>query len=76
MERYTTELEDTGLDEFEVQFVKLLRVCEQLKMENFALRTQQAELVELNTDLVDKNELARSKVSAILTKLKQPEMEV
>jgi len=75
VDHYTTELEDTGIDEFEVKFIKLLRLCEQLKMENFSLRTQQAELIEQCSDLGDKNEQARQKVASILSRLKEMDVD-
>lgn len=76
MENHTSRFDDEGFNEFEVKFIKLLNLCEQLKAENEALRAKQSTLVEKNEYLVDKNELARVKVASILNRLKQPELEV
>jgi len=76
MSNYTSDdFDEMGFDEFEEKFVRLLRLCEQLKAENTALRARQATLLEEHSDLMDKNELARSKVTSILTRLKGAELE-
>ncbi len=75
MENHTARFDDEGFNEFEMKFLKLLDLCEQLKTENEALRVKQGTLVEKNDDLVDKNEQARAKVASILNRLKQPELE-
>jgi len=76
MSNYTSDdFDEMGFDEFEEKFVRLLRLCEQLKAENTALRARQATLLEEHNELMDKNELARSKVTSILTRLKNAEFE-
>ena len=76
MSSYTTnDLDEIGFNEFEEKLLKLIKVCEQLKEENIALRVKQAALVAEHSDLMDKNELARTKVTSILSRLKNAEFE-
>ena len=70
-----TSEETAVFEEFEEKFMQLLQLCEQLKVENNALKAKQAALLASHDDLAGKNELARAKVSSILTRLKQAEME-
>lgn len=69
------EFDEIGFDEFEEKIVKLLRLCEQLKAENTALRARQVTLMEAHNELMDKNELARTRVTSILARLKEAEFE-
>lgn len=64
-----------GFDDFEEKLFSLVRLVEQLKAENIALRARQASLLEERTELVDKNEMARKKVESILNRLKEMEAE-
>lgn len=76
MSNYTSDdFDELGFGEFEEKFVKLLRLCEQLKAENTALRARQTTLLEEHSELMDKNELARTKVTSILNRLKSVEFE-
>lgn len=76
MNEYDSDLYlELGLEEFEEKLFKLLRLVEQLKAENIALRARQASLLEERTELVDKNEMARKKVESILARLKEMEAE-
>ena len=66
---------DLGFDEFEEKLFGLIRLVEQLKAENLALRAKQATLLEERSELEGKNELARQKVQSILSRLKEMEAE-
>jgi len=68
--------EELSIDQFEEKLFKLLRLCEQLKAENIALRARQVTLLEERSELEDKNALARSRVESILTRLKGKEAEI
>jgi len=70
------EFRELGVDELEVRLTELIRLCEQLKAENIRLRARQASLLSERSELVDKNELARSRVESILSRLKETESEV
>ena len=76
MNQYDPEfITELGFDNFEDKLFKLLRLVEQLKAENIALRARQATLLEERTELVDKNEMAKRKVESILNRLKEMEAE-
>ena len=49
---------------------KLIRICERLEDENHALRDQQNSLIAERAALVEKSELARSRVEAMITRLR------
>ena len=49
---------------------KLVRICERLEDENRALRDQQNSLIAERAALVEKSELARSRVEAMITRLR------
>ena len=48
----------------------LVRICERLEDENRALRDQQNSLIAERAALVEKSELARSRVEAMITRLR------
>ena len=48
----------------------LLRICDKLADENRALRDQQKSLIAERAALVEKAELARSRVEAMITRLR------
>ncbi len=76
MSEYDSDLcIELGFEEFEEKLFKLLRLVEQLKAENIALRARQATLLEERSELVDKNEMARKKVESILARLREMEAE-
>lgn len=54
---------------------RLIRVCEQLQTENDALKARAEEWQRERVRLVEKNELARSRVEAMITRLKSLESE-
>ena len=51
----------------------LIALCDKLKLENEALREQQHSLSEERAVLMEKNELARSRVEAMISRLKTME---
>ena len=61
------------LDKLEEQVKSLLRIIERLKQENLSLQEQQDSLVMERANLIKKTELARSRVEAIVTRLKSME---
>ena len=52
---------------------RLIRICNRLEDENRALRDQQNSLVAERAALVEKSELARSRVEAMITRLRAME---
>lgn len=54
---------------------RLIRVCEQLQDENRALKIRADEWQRERVRLVEKNELARTRVEAMITRLKSLESE-
>ena len=59
--------------ELEAKLSELIDMADQLKVENQSLRAQQSNLVAEKSRLIEKNELARTKVEAIITRLKSLE---
>ena len=60
----------------EQQIDALIKVCDRLREENRILRGQQIGLASERSRLVEKNELARSQVEAMIMRLKAMEKEV
>lgn len=54
----------------EGQVEKLIKVCTQLKTENSLLRGRQVALVTERARLIEKNDVARIRVEAMITRLK------
>ena len=53
---------------------RLIRICNRLEDENRALRDQQSNLLSERAALVEKSELARSRVEAMISRLRAMEM--
>lgn len=51
----------------------LIRKCEQLREENASLRASQEHLVAERAELIEKTELARSRIEAMVARLKAME---
>ena len=51
----------------------LIRICTRLEEENRALRDQQTSLIAERAALVEKSEMARSRVEAMITRLRAME---
>lgn len=76
MERDQNEpsFDRTDLQALEAQVDELILACEQLSDENRALRDQQSTLVAERASLIEKSELARSRVEAMIARLKAMEI--
>ena len=61
------------LRKLEVRLDELVRSIERLKEENRSLRNQQDSLVTERANLIEKNELARTRVEAMINRLKAME---
>ena len=57
----------------ESRIEELVSTCAQLADENHALRTQQANLMSERATLLEKNALARSRIEAMISRLKAME---
>lgn len=57
----------------EQQVEELIRLCDRLREENASLRASQEHLVAERADLIEKTELARSRVEAMVVRLKSME---
>ncbi len=66
---------ELDLKKLEVRVEELIRACAQLKDENHSLRSQQESLIAERADLIEKTELAKTRVEAIITRLKSMEDE-
>ena len=58
------------LASLEAQLEELLQLCARLKGENYSLREQQDILSGERAALIEKNEMARSRVEAMISRLK------
>ena len=63
------------LKSLEHQVDELIQLCAQLKSENQSLRDQHMGLVSERAKLMEKNELARTRVEAMIMRLKSMEHE-
>ena len=61
------------LDSLESRLEELLHVCDRLNAENRSLRERQDALVAERAALIEKNELARTRVEAMINRLKAME---
>jgi cell division protein ZapB len=64
---------DNPLKDLENKIDDLISLCQQLNRENQALKTEVAGWRDERKDLLDKNELARSKVEAMIDRLRTME---
>ncbi len=62
-----------SLDDLDVRLDQLIRLCNQLSYENQRLRNTQRELIAERDELLNKNNVARSKIENMLHRLKQLE---
>ena len=63
------------LRQLEVRVDDLLRISARLRQENQSLHEREAKLVEERAQLLKKNDVARNKVEAIISRLKSLEQE-
>lgn len=68
-----TDPTDTVLTQLETQVDELLRLCLSLRDENRSLRLRQDILVVERAELIEKTELARNRVEAMINRLKAME---
>ena len=64
---------DIDLKALEVRVEELIRACEFLKQENQTLKVKQDSLVAERAALVEKTELARTRIEAMISRLKSLE---
>jgi len=64
---------DNPLKDLENKIDELISLCRELNRENRALKAEIAGWHEERKDLLDKNELARSKVEAMINRLRTME---
>ncbi|MGC1953168.1 MAG: TIGR02449 family protein [Gammaproteobacteria bacterium] len=67
-------MEKVDLEYLEDRIDALIQSCEDLRAENRALREQQAHMVTERAALIEKSELARSRVEAMIARLKAMEV--
>jgi cell division protein ZapB len=60
----------TDLESLELKINELIDLCQLLARENRALRTQQNHWSTERSRLIEKNELAKTKVEAMISRLK------
>ncbi len=70
----SSSLDGVDLQGLEAQVDDLIQTCDQLTDENRALRDQQSSLVAERASLIEKSELARSRVEAMIARLKAMEI--
>ncbi|HGX92268.1 MAG TPA: TIGR02449 family protein [Candidatus Tenderia sp.] len=63
------------LSALEVQVGELVALCQQLKSENQALRNQNAVMKVERAELIEKNELARSRLESMISRLRSMEQD-
>lgn len=66
---HSKESNDQDLKNLEFCIEELVRICERLKNENTALRSQHQGLLAERAKLIEKTELAQLKIEAIVSRL-------
>lgn len=61
------------IEQLNWQIDELIELCNRLRKENQALRAQTSELLSEQARLIEQTELARSRVEAMITRLKSME---
>ena len=72
--RDTEKLSEQDLKGLEIRVNELIITCEELKKENKLLKLQQDSYSSERANLIDKNEQARKRVDAMITRLKSMEV--
>ena len=67
-------MEKPDLSALEAQIDELIQRCERLSDENQALRDQQGSLVTERASLIEKSEIARTRVEAMIARLRAMEI--
>lgn len=73
MDNNPTQITDIELKKLETRIDNLLNTCSKLITENKSLRHQQEALISERAHLIKKNELARTRVESMITRLKSLE---
>ncbi|MGM0411802.1 MAG: TIGR02449 family protein [Pseudomonadota bacterium] len=68
-------MDDVDIKQLESRVETLLRTVERLREENRSLREHQQSLMTERAQLIEKTELARSRVEGMITRLKSMEQE-
>jgi len=68
------KLYEQELKGLEIRVNDLINTCEELRKENHLLKLQQESFSTERADLIDKNEQARKRVEAMITRLKSMEV--
>ncbi|GAB1255729.1 TIGR02449 family protein [Aurantivibrio plasticivorans] len=68
-------MNDSILATLESKIEQLVRMCDQLREENRQLHAKESEWIGERTRLIEKNELARTRVEAMIARLKSLESE-
>ncbi|MTI13305.1 TIGR02449 family protein [Sansalvadorimonas verongulae] len=71
----SSELNDQNLHELGERIESLITLCQQLRQENQTLRTNEQQWKQERASLVEKNEIARTRVEAMIGRLKALEHE-
>ncbi len=66
-------VEAPNLSRLETRIDELLGICQQLRDENLALKNQQSNLLVERAQLIERSELARTRVEAMIARLKAME---
>lgn len=66
-------MSDQLLQTLESKLEQLLSLCDRLQQENQSYKQQETEWQQERTRLIEKNELARNRVEAMITRLKSLE---
>jgi cell division protein ZapB len=66
-------ISEQDLHALEVRVEELIRACGHLKAENRSLRAREESLLAERASLIEKNELARTRVEAMISRLKSLE---
>jgi cell division protein ZapB len=72
-EKQNRDMAELDLRKLEERVEELIRTCGQLKNENTTLRHRQEALVNERAALIEKTEMARNRVEAIIARLKSLE---
>jgi cell division protein ZapB len=66
---------DQQLQQLEQRIEELVNISARLRRENLSLQVREQKLMEERADLLKKNDIAKSKVEAIILRLKSLEQE-
>tara|TARA_B100001123_G_C15142539_1_gene960120 strand:+ start:88 stop:312 length:225 start_codon:yes stop_codon:yes gene_type:complete len=70
----TMEITTVDINSLEIRIDELIKSVDELRDENRALRTQQDNLIAERASLIEKSELARSRVESMIARLKAMEL--